>query len=124
MGRPRKQRPPTPEEEKIFLKVPYADKDLAKTAGAQWDKHKRSWFCTGSQDQLRGCQDWLPENEQRPKNKKIKQEEAQNRQLDEGTISIYTDGSCTANHRKTNIETAAGWGAIVIIGSRCENEEQ
>ena len=30
--------------EKVYINVPYKDKDLAKKLGAKWDKEKNQWF--------------------------------------------------------------------------------
>lgn len=30
---------------KIWLNVPYCDKDMAKSLGAKWDYHKKKWWC-------------------------------------------------------------------------------
>lgn len=35
---------------KLFLKVPYSEKDLAKTLGAKWDASNRSWYWAGEGD--------------------------------------------------------------------------
>ncbi len=43
------------------LIVPYRDKDLAKAAGARWDKKARAWY-VGSEADIQTLQRWLPEN--------------------------------------------------------------
>src|SRR3546814_13114099 len=35
---------------KIWLNVPYADKDDAKTAGARWDRQHKSWYAREGAD--------------------------------------------------------------------------
>ncbi len=32
---------------RIYLNVPYADKDQARRAGARWDPHVRKWYVEG-----------------------------------------------------------------------------
>ncbi|MCE7915638.1 MAG: DUF1738 domain-containing protein [Nitrosomonas sp. PRO4] len=44
-----------------YLIVPYRDKDLAKAAGARWDKKVRSWYI-GPKADIQTLQRWLPEN--------------------------------------------------------------
>jgi len=44
-----------------YLFVPYRDKDLAKAAGARWDKKVRSWY-VGPKADIQTLQRWLPEN--------------------------------------------------------------
>jgi len=44
-----------------YLIVPYRDKDLAKAAGARWDKKARAWY-VGSEADIQTLQRWLPEN--------------------------------------------------------------
>jgi len=44
-----------------YLIVPYIEKDLAKAAGARWDKTARAWY-VGSEADIQTLQRWLPEN--------------------------------------------------------------
>lgn len=44
-----------------YLIVPYTEKDLAKAAGARWDKKARSWY-VGPEADIQTLQRWLPEN--------------------------------------------------------------
>jgi antirestriction protein ArdC/phage/plasmid primase-like uncharacterized protein len=44
-----------------YLIVPYVEKDLAKAAGARWDKKARAWY-VGSEADIQTLQRWLPEN--------------------------------------------------------------
>ena len=44
-----------------YLIVPYRDKDLAKAAGARWDKTARAWY-VGPEADIQTLQRWLPEN--------------------------------------------------------------
>ncbi|PXW83272.1 antirestriction protein ArdC [Nitrosomonas sp. Nm84] len=44
-----------------YLFVPYTEKDLAKAAGARWDKKVRSWY-VGPKADIQTLQRWLPEN--------------------------------------------------------------
>ncbi|WP_432737343.1 zincin-like metallopeptidase domain-containing protein [Maridesulfovibrio sp. FT414] len=49
-----------PEEGKIWLKVPFSEKNEAKQHGAQWDKDKKMWFAPKGAD-LEPLNRWLPE---------------------------------------------------------------
>lgn len=33
--------------QRIYLNVPYAQKNFAKQFGARWDANKRQWYCIG-----------------------------------------------------------------------------
>ena len=44
-----------------YLIVPYTEKDLAKAAGARWDKKAHAWY-VGSEADIQTLQRWLPEN--------------------------------------------------------------
>ncbi len=44
-----------------YLIVPYRDKDLAKAAGARWDKTTKAWY-VGPKADIQTLQRWLPEN--------------------------------------------------------------
>ncbi|MBS0425123.1 MAG: DUF1738 domain-containing protein [Proteobacteria bacterium] len=44
-----------------YLIVPYTEKDLAKAAGARWDKKARAWYA-GPKADIQTLQRWLPEN--------------------------------------------------------------
>lgn len=44
-----------------YLAVPYAEKDLAKSAGARWDKAAKAWYA-GKNADIRALQRWFPEN--------------------------------------------------------------
>lgn len=44
---------PIPEEDRLYLKVPFSEKDKAKKSfGAQWDAQRRQWFVSKSADHL------------------------------------------------------------------------
>ncbi|MBX3618050.1 zincin-like metallopeptidase domain-containing protein [Nitrosomonas sp.] len=49
------------ENAREYLIVPYTEKDLAKAAGARWDKTARAWY-VGSEADIQTLQRWLPEN--------------------------------------------------------------
>ena len=38
--------------DRLWLEVPYDEKDLAKAAGARWDPHQRCWYAPRPTDQL------------------------------------------------------------------------
>ncbi len=44
-----------------YLIVPYKDKELAKLAGARWDKSAKAWY-VGPNADIQALQPWLPEN--------------------------------------------------------------
>lgn len=49
-------------KEKIYLQVPYADKDFAKAEGAKWDKDRKQWYVINTvPDSLK---DFLPAKKQ------------------------------------------------------------
>ena len=43
---------------KVYIKVPYSEKDEAKALGAKWDKQEKSWFVEPGADQ-KPFQKWL-----------------------------------------------------------------
>lgn len=45
---------------RIYLRVPYAEKDRAKAAGARWDASARSWYAPSDRHALYLIE-WLPE---------------------------------------------------------------
>jgi len=51
--------------EKTYLHVPFAEKDLARKAGARWDKDAKLWFAPAGAD-LDGLQAWLPDGNPGP----------------------------------------------------------
>ena len=52
---------------RTYLRVPYAEKDSAKRAGARWDGEKRLWYVQ-DMDNLRPVMAWIPEALKRPWN--------------------------------------------------------
>lgn len=44
--------------ERLYLKVPFSEKDAAKTAGARWDPTQKSWYAP-PQHSLSSFQPWL-----------------------------------------------------------------
>jgi hypothetical protein len=44
--------------ERIWLQVPYADKDTAKAAGARWDPQARSWYAP--RPGMKDLEEWAP----------------------------------------------------------------
>ena len=48
-----------------YLAVPYAEKDLAKAAGANWDNKVKAWY-VGQNADVRALQRWFPENVAKP----------------------------------------------------------
>ncbi len=54
-----------PATEKVYLKVPYREKDQAKASGARWDRDVKLWFAPSGAD-LTPLAKWIPENEPAP----------------------------------------------------------
>jgi antirestriction protein ArdC/phage/plasmid primase-like uncharacterized protein len=52
---------PVPVAERVYLAVPYAERALARVAGAVWDKGAKSWYAGPNADLQRLAQ-WQPEN--------------------------------------------------------------
>ncbi len=52
-------------EEKIWLNVPYKEKNLAKAAGAKWDHQEKRWYAPVGAD-LDKLATWLPGKDQQP----------------------------------------------------------
>ena len=46
---------------KIYLNVPYAEKDAAKALGAKWDAAKKKWYAPGAIDIAQFAK-WTPES--------------------------------------------------------------
>lgn len=40
------------DEKRIWLKVPYAEKDKAKELGAKWDASAKKWYCSNKREYL------------------------------------------------------------------------
>jgi antirestriction protein ArdC/phage/plasmid primase-like uncharacterized protein len=59
--------PPQPEitTEKMFLSVPYREKDMARAKGAKWDKDTKLWFVPAGTD-IAPLAKWIPEKEPAP----------------------------------------------------------
>lgn len=47
-------------ESRVYLAVPYAEREVAKSAGAQWDRVVKSWYAGPNAD-LDRLQRWLPD---------------------------------------------------------------
>ncbi|MBA54322.1 MAG: hypothetical protein CMK89_07695 [Pseudomonadales bacterium] len=45
---------------KVFLNVPFEEKDQAKTLGAQWDSSKRQWFVLDKTVDIEEFNQWVP----------------------------------------------------------------
>ena len=52
---------PTQETTRLYLYVPYREKEEAKKAGARWDVREKSWYIEGDVDKSKLSR-WLPEN--------------------------------------------------------------
>jgi putative DNA primase/helicase len=54
-------------KERVYLAVPYAEKNQAKARGARWDRHRKSWYAPPGVDLASsGLKDWLPNKEAAP----------------------------------------------------------
>jgi hypothetical protein len=51
----------------LYLDVPYAEKDLAKSHGARWDPTRKRWYTFDTAD-LRPLLKWVPEHLKKPVN--------------------------------------------------------
>ena len=56
---------PRPALDKVALRVPYADKDLAKRAGARWDREVKLWFAPAGTDLIPLAR-WIPRRAPEP----------------------------------------------------------
>lgn len=45
--------------ERIYLQVPYVEKDTAKSLGARWDPQKKQWYVPSNYD-VQKVEKWLP----------------------------------------------------------------
>ena len=45
--------------ERVYLAVPYAEKDAAKALGARWNRTAKAWYVPPGAD-LAGFQQWMP----------------------------------------------------------------
>ena len=48
-------------QERIYLAVPYNERQVAKAAGARWDKQAKSWYA-GPKADMERLQRWMPDN--------------------------------------------------------------
>lgn len=53
----------TKDVSRVYLAVPYEEKDEAKALGAKWDKAGKSWYMDGDNQNLAAAAKWLPENQ-------------------------------------------------------------
>ena len=60
-GSTRKHENPVPKPilGRVWLRVPYAEKDQAKATGARWDREFKCWYVS-SDSTLAGFERWLP----------------------------------------------------------------
>ena len=47
--------------ERVYLTVPFAEKDKVKSLGARWDKERKAWFAMA--DQSRAFEAWIDKKE-------------------------------------------------------------
>lgn len=48
------------QQKKIYLNVPYKEKDEAHNLGAEWDPQVKAWFCTVSPEEYYKFNKWMP----------------------------------------------------------------
>lgn len=48
---------------RIYLDVPFAQKDKAKAAGAQWDRVSKRWYVSSTNS---GALEWMPDHLKQP----------------------------------------------------------
>jgi putative DNA primase/helicase len=53
---------PKTAQERVYLAVPYAEREEAKKLGAKWDTKAKSWFAEDNNQNLDKLRKWLPEN--------------------------------------------------------------
>ncbi|KAI9024660.1 hypothetical protein DFJ74DRAFT_767219 [Hyaloraphidium curvatum] len=53
------QTPATASDERVYLDVPFEEKDLAKRRGAKWDPERRQWYVPAGVDPAR-LEHWFP----------------------------------------------------------------
>lgn len=51
-----------PDSSRVYLVVPYKEKDEAKSLGAKWDKSAKSWYIQGNHQNRQKIEKWLPKN--------------------------------------------------------------
>ena len=49
--------------EKVFIDVPYSQRNEAKESGAKWDKDNKSWFTSADNPNMEKLEKWLPKNQ-------------------------------------------------------------
>lgn len=49
-------------EKRLYLIVPYVEKEQAKAVGAKWDKAAKSWYADRNKVDLQKIEKWLPKN--------------------------------------------------------------
>lgn len=78
-------------DSKVYLNVPYAQKDAAKALGARWDASKKKWYAPAKLDGL-GFEQWKlgPTEASSPKNNHIKKRTT-TKQLAQGTTTHAND---------------------------------
>ena len=55
---------------RVYLAVPYSEKDQAKEHGAKWDRKLKSWYAPEGVD-MAPLEKWKPENQQTPVKKEV-----------------------------------------------------
>jgi len=97
---PQAQKGPAPQ--KIFLAVPYGEKDQAKAAGAKWDGKAKLWYAPEGADMAK-LKAWLPQKEPSPARTMDPREEAAQEIIAPSSGTTSTGKTYT----RTEIEDAA-----------------
>lgn len=53
---------PKTASERVYLAVPYSEREEAKKLGAKWDTKAKSWYAEGGSENQEKLKKWLPEN--------------------------------------------------------------
>jgi len=114
---------------RIYLKVPFLEKDEAKALGAKWDPVRKSWFSESAADLTRLLQRWQVAGEDAPSPTRPAQVDkvptpcasspAKRKMLAAGSpdeLYLFIDGSCRGNIKVAERNNPAGWGVLVVSG--------
>jgi len=116
---------------RIYLQVPFAEKDAVKALGAKWDPEQKKWFAQSALLHP-ALMRWLPQGPQLSCDPSCQNTVQRKRpmgdvflpmaerkamaeaRLDE--LALYTDGACKGNNHVASKMCPAGWGVAVVGG--------
>lgn len=110
---------------RIYLQVPFEEKEEAKALGARWDPARKKWYAASTGDFARLTK-WPVVREDAPPPARPPQldkvptlflpaeERKRLASRDTGGLSLYTDGSCLGNTNVASKSCPAGWGVVVV----------